>query len=60
MKTRVQRARTQLKTLLTRCCEIELDRRGGIVDYQPNNDSCDSPTNTSVRSRPASESGISR
>ena len=49
MKTRVQRARTQLKALFARCCEIELDRRGGIIDYQPNNDSCDCHTSTSTR-----------
>jgi len=35
MKTRVQRARAQLKELVVRCCEIDLDRRGGIVNYQP-------------------------
>jgi RNA polymerase sigma-70 factor (ECF subfamily) len=33
MKSRVQRARRQLKDLLLECCRIELDRRGGIVDY---------------------------
>jgi RNA polymerase sigma-70 factor (ECF subfamily) len=33
MKSRVQRARRQLKTMLEECCRIELDRRGGIVDY---------------------------
>ena len=49
MKTRVQRARTQLKALFTRCCEIELDRRGGIIDYQPSNDTCDCHINTSTR-----------
>lgn len=35
MKTRVQRARAQLKELVVRCCEIDLDRRGGIINYQP-------------------------
>jgi len=32
MKSRVQRARRQLKAMLEECCQIELDRRGGIVD----------------------------
>ena len=41
MKSRVRRARAQLKDLFVRCCEIELDHRGGIVDYQPHNDACD-------------------
>ncbi|MCA1674143.1 MAG: hypothetical protein LC799_18765, partial [Actinobacteria bacterium] len=49
MKTRVQRARAQLRALFTRCCEIELDRRGGIIDYQPNNNPCNCPTSTSTR-----------
>lgn len=34
MKSRVQRARDQLKQMLLRCCEIEVDRRRGIADYQ--------------------------
>jgi RNA polymerase sigma-70 factor (ECF subfamily) len=33
MKSRVQRAREQLKQLLLRCCEIEVDRRGGVSDF---------------------------
>lgn len=48
MKARVQRARAQLKRLLVGCCEIELDRRGGITSYQPRAGSCDcrEPTDT--------------
>ena len=38
MKSRVQRARQQLKEVLLECCRIELDRRGGIVDYAPRDD----------------------
>ncbi|MCC6178968.1 MAG: RNA polymerase sigma factor SigZ [Chloroflexi bacterium] len=33
MKSRVQRARRQLKEMMLRCCHIELDRQGGIIDY---------------------------
>jgi RNA polymerase sigma-70 factor, ECF subfamily len=33
MKSRVQRGRRQLKGMLEACCRIELDRRGGVVDY---------------------------
>jgi RNA polymerase sigma-70 factor (ECF subfamily) len=33
MKSRVQRGREKLKEALRRCCEIELNRRGQIVDY---------------------------
>lgn len=32
-KSRVQRARTRLKTLLLDCCHFELDRRGKVVNY---------------------------
>lgn len=35
MKSRVQRGRQKLRTLLTHCCDIEINRRGNIVDYIP-------------------------
>jgi RNA polymerase sigma-70 factor (ECF subfamily) len=35
MKSRVQRGRAQLMELLAACCEIELDRRGGVTSYRP-------------------------
>ena len=35
MKSRVQRGRAKLKQALLRCCEVAIDRRGGVVDYQP-------------------------
>ena len=34
-KSRVQRGREQLKTLLLACCHLEFDRRGGVVDFEP-------------------------
>jgi RNA polymerase sigma-70 factor (ECF subfamily) len=33
MKSRVQRARDQLKEMLLRCCEVDVDRRRGVADY---------------------------
>jgi RNA polymerase sigma-70 factor, ECF subfamily len=33
MKSRVQRAREQLKAMLLRCCEIDIDRRHGVADF---------------------------
>jgi RNA polymerase sigma-70 factor (ECF subfamily) len=33
-KSRVQRAREQLRTMLLDCCRIETDARGGVVDCQ--------------------------
>ena len=32
-KSRVQRARNQLKELLLNCCRLELDRRGKVIDF---------------------------
>jgi RNA polymerase sigma-70 factor, ECF subfamily len=32
-KSRVQRARSQLKELLLDCCRFEIDRRGNVIDY---------------------------
>ena len=40
MKSRVQRARRDLKGLLERCCAVEVDRRGGVTDYQPAGGCC--------------------
>lgn len=33
MKSRVQRARDQLKAMLLRCCEVEVDQRRGVADF---------------------------
>ena len=41
MKSRVQRARRDLKALLEQCCTVDVDRRGGIADYQPAAGGCD-------------------
>lgn len=42
MKSRVQRGRKQLKQMLDDCCQIELDRRGGVIDYRFHSTKCDS------------------
>jgi len=41
MKSRVQRARRQLKQVLVQCCEVELDVRGGLTGYRPRRGSCE-------------------
>ena len=41
MKSRVQRGRAKLKAALLGCCEIELDRRGTVLDYRPRRAECD-------------------
>ncbi len=33
-KSRVQRARRMLRKALLGCCRVEIDRRGGVVDFQ--------------------------
>lgn len=33
-KSRVQRARKMLREAILACCRVEVDRRGGVVDYQ--------------------------
>jgi RNA polymerase sigma-70 factor (ECF subfamily) len=40
MKSRVQRARRDLRDLLERCCAVEVDTVGAVADYQPNKSSC--------------------
>lgn len=39
-KSRVQRARTQLKKLLLDCCRFELDRRGNVLEITPRQKKC--------------------
>jgi RNA polymerase sigma-70 factor, ECF subfamily len=41
-KSRVQRGRDKLKELLLRCCQVEFDKRGNIIDYQPDAQGCGS------------------
>jgi RNA polymerase sigma-70 factor (ECF subfamily) len=33
MKSRVQRGRERLRQMLVRCCEIQVDVRGGVSDF---------------------------
>jgi RNA polymerase sigma-70 factor (ECF subfamily) len=40
MKSRVQRARARLRTVVEACCRVELDRRGGLIAYEPQSDGC--------------------
>jgi RNA polymerase sigma-70 factor (ECF subfamily) len=41
MKSRVQRGRRKLKHALLRCCAIEFDRRGGVMDTARRSVCCD-------------------
>jgi RNA polymerase sigma-70 factor (ECF subfamily) len=51
MKSRVQRAREQLKAMLLRCCEIDVDRRRGVADFHRRESaSCGTSSDTSPSS----------
>jgi RNA polymerase sigma-70 factor (ECF subfamily) len=39
-KSRVQRAREKLKTMLLNCCHFQFDRLGRVIDYQSGCDCC--------------------
>ncbi len=39
-KSRVQRARRQLRDELLACCHFEFDRRGGVIEYTPRRGCC--------------------
>ena len=41
-KSRVQRARAQLKEMLLDCCRLELDRRGNILEMHRRKETCSS------------------
>ncbi|MEZ4384546.1 MAG: RNA polymerase sigma factor SigZ [Nannocystaceae bacterium] len=40
LKSRVQRGRAQLRRALARCCDVELDRAGRLIDYRERAPSC--------------------
>jgi RNA polymerase sigma-70 factor, ECF subfamily len=40
MKSRVQRARRDLRQLLERCCSVELDGAGAVTGYRKNTSDC--------------------
>jgi RNA polymerase sigma-70 factor, ECF subfamily len=52
MKSRVQRAREQLKAMLLRCCEIDVDRRRGVADFHLR-DSASCGTSTEAPTSPS-------
>ncbi len=35
LKSRVQKARTQLRSLFDDCCQMELDTQGNLMEYEP-------------------------
>ena len=47
-KSRVQRGRKMLREVLVKCCRVELDRRGGVVNYEAREgcDGCRGPSRT--------------
>jgi RNA polymerase sigma-70 factor, ECF subfamily len=57
VKSRVQRGREQLHKMLTDCCQIALDARGGVVDCVPRAETaaagCCAPGDGTPASKPA-------
>jgi RNA polymerase sigma-70 factor (ECF subfamily) len=41
MKSRTQRGRARIRDLLLRCCEIQVDRRGGVAAFRSRKGTCD-------------------
>ena len=60
MKSRVQRAREQLKEMLMRCCQVDVDRRRRVADYHlRESEACDTPGNGSASKSGCGISGCS-
>lgn len=55
-KSRVQRAREKLKQQLLECRHVEWDRRGGVIDYQPQCQCCSTRSRCSDGAARAAES----
>ena len=65
-KTRVQRAREKLRTLLLACCHLEFDHAGRVIDYHPDcaccaagscaQDACSTDSASASASEPETES----
>lgn len=61
MKSRVQRARDQLKEMLLRCCEVDVDRRRGVADYRVRESAaCGTPNDASASASACGVSACSR
>lgn len=48
MKSRVQRARDQMRDQMLRCCDVERDVRGGVIDYAVRDRSVCGPAPASI------------
>lgn len=40
LKSRVQKGRSELRKLFEECCDLTLDKRGNVIDYQPRGQGC--------------------
>lgn len=54
MKSRVQRARRDLKAQLTSCCQVHTDGAGAITDYAPHAPTCGCSDDDTPSRRPSS------
>ncbi len=57
MKSRVQRARSKLKARLLRCCAVQTDHRGAVVDYEQRAGDCGSGCQPSTRNNVVAAAG---
>jgi RNA polymerase sigma-70 factor (ECF subfamily) len=57
MKSRVQRARDQLRQMLVQCCEIQVDVRGGVSDFSPRPAGASGGAHEETTARPGLASG---
>jgi RNA polymerase sigma-70 factor, ECF subfamily len=52
MKSRIQRARHRLKTVVEECCRVQLDRRGGVIAYERRGTcGCNTSANTTCKDK---------
>lgn len=55
LKSRVQKARAQLRSLFDNCCQMELDRQGNLMEYQSQKRSADSNLTSNSNKSPCNK-----
>ncbi|MBL4796594.1 MAG: RNA polymerase sigma factor SigZ [Oleispira sp.] len=55
LKSRVQKARAQLRSLFDNCCKMELDTQGNLMEYQPQKRFADSNSTKNSNNSPCNK-----
>ena len=55
LKSRVQKARAQLRSLFDNCCQMQLDRQGNLMEYQSQKRSTDSNLTSNSNKSPCNK-----